>query len=274
MFQIPRLSIVVALIMGAGFQIGLAQSPSVAPDHSLTTRSYVQKGLPADDREWSGDDYAQAASVLKALAANDSTHLPRYGSAASGGVFARIVSPENLKLVEMETLPVHVRFAAAVSIMKNLNQIIIVYTSASTVSQMFDSELVELFRYTLEISRHMMLLGEKVIALVPTDAPDREVRLKGWEQMRRGVATIVSACFTALIEKKSFKLSDLARLAKTLEGTLPAILPRLPPGTQQELPLRLQRMIEQESDSTLKEALEHIAVALDKSKKVPRMVQN
>jgi hypothetical protein len=264
----------IGLTLSLVSQGGPAQAPPVAPDHSLSPQAYVQKGMPANDRFWLGDDYAQALLVLKSLAASDATQLPRYGSPASGPVFARIVSRDNLRLALTSALPEEQRLTAAAAIMQNLGQITVVYASATTSSQVFDSELVELMGYLLEVSREMLPLTEAVVASVPVDAPSREARVKGLDQVRQGTAGIASGCLTTLTDKKSYRVSELVRLAETMEKTLPLLMPFLPPGTQQELPILLRRMLEQESDPKLKQALQRVAAALDKSDKTPRVVRN
>jgi hypothetical protein len=149
---------------------------------------------------------------------------------------------------------------------------VVVYAKATTTSQVFDSEVVELLSYNLEVSCKMMLLGETVIGSRPADAADHAALLKDREQARQGVATIVLACLE-ITEKKGCRVTELVRLAQAMEKTLPEIAPLLPPEAKQELTVRLQRMLEQESDPGLKKALQHVATALDKSNKTPRVVR-
>jgi len=92
-------SMIIALILPLVYQGGAAQAPPVAQDHSLSQQAYIQKGLPSSDRPWFTKEYAQAALVLRSLAASDATQLPRYGSPVSGAVFARIVSRDSLKRI-------------------------------------------------------------------------------------------------------------------------------------------------------------------------------
>lgn len=265
-------AIVIALTLSLVSQGGPIQTPPVAPDRSLSPQAYVQKGMPASDRSWFTKEYGQAASVLKSIATSDATQLPRYGSPVSGAVFARIVSRDSLKLAESELVSVESRLLATAEIFGRLNQIAVVYASATTTSQVFDSEVVELFSYILEVSCKMMLLGENVIGSRPADAADRAALLRDREQARQGVATIVRACLE-ITEKKGCRVSELVRLAQALEKTLPEIEPLLAPESKEELAVRLRRMLEQESDPRLKKALQNVAAALDKPNKTPRVVR-
>ena len=265
MFANIHASLIISLILAGSQQTNPVRTYPLAPDHSLTATKYIEKGMPANDRLWTGKDYAQAMSVLQTLAAGDPTTLPRYGSATSGVVFARIVALDNFSLFPA-TLTKQQRLMFAVSIMENLGQITILYSSVTTQAGVFDSELVELLRYTLELTRSVIQFMEAFLATLPADDPDRDVRAKGLGQMREGTASVVDGCLITLTEKKVYRSSELVRLADTLEATLPEIIKFLPAGAQQETPIRIQRLVEQESDAILKERLIRIVAALNKSK--------
>jgi hypothetical protein len=259
-----RLGIVALAILLAPGRVAMAQTPPVAPDHSLSQPTYIEKGLPAPDRLWTGLDYGRVAEFLESLAAADATQLPRLNSATSGGVFGRIVSADNLNLLRVEPLSSGQRLSAAGLLLQNVSRVLLVYASATTKARVFDSELVELMNYTLEICREMVLLTSSVFSTLPTDDPQREARLKGRDQMRQGMATMVNAFLTSLTEHDTYRSSELVRLAQKFEQTLPTIVPFLPAGSQQELPVRIRRMIDQESDPALKESLVRISAALPK----------
>ena len=265
MFANIHASLIISLILAGAQQPNPVRTYPLVPDHSLSATRYIEKGMPANDRRWTGKDYAQALSVLQTLAASDPSTLPRYGSATSGVVFARIVALDNLSLFP-EGLTKQQRLALVVSIMENLGQITTLYVSVTTQTGVFDSELVELMRYTLELTRSVIQLTEAFLASLPANDPERDVRAKGLGQMREGMASIVDGCLITLTEKNVYRSSELVRLADTLEATLPEIMVFLPPGTQQETPIRMQRLVEQEVDATLRERLIRIVASLNKSK--------
>lgn len=266
MFPSIPVSLIIPVILAVAFQAGEVRTYRIAPDHSLTAATYIKKGMPAYDRDWSGQDYVQAAKVLQAVAGLDATQLPRYGSPTSGAVFARIVSHDNFGLFGIGILNQQQSFTAASALLQGLGQITIVYASATTQEKVFDSELVELMRYVLEVSREVAHLAEAFIASLPANDPDHDARLKGREQMRQGMARVVFGCLDTLAERETYRSSELVRLAQTLETTVPAIFSFLPPGAQQELSVRIQRMIEQEPASIIKEGLTRLAAALNRLK--------
>lgn len=264
MLRVVLVAFMIPVMPVAGYQA--VHKPQIAPDHSLGPAIYIQKGLPADDRNWDTQDYLQAAKVLQELAGVDTTQLPRYGSKISGTVFARIVSHDNFKLFDDIVLSQQQRFKAATSLLQGLGQITLVYASATTEERVFDSELIEMMRYVLEVSGKVTRLAEEFSAMLPTDDPNYKTRLEGREQMRQGMARVVLGCLDSLAERETYRSADLLRLAQTLDTTVPVIFPFLLPGSQQELSLRIQHMIEQEPNSSIKEQLQHLVSALAKAK--------
>lgn len=125
-------SFTIPALLALTFQGNSVKQYPVAADHSLTAAAYIQKGLPAHDRAWNGKDYEQAAVVLRDIAAQDVTQLPRYGSPTFGVVFARLVSLDNLSKSRNETVNLPARFNAALAILGSISQIIPIYSPATT----------------------------------------------------------------------------------------------------------------------------------------------
>lgn len=251
--------VIIALVPALACQSKPAQTIPIAPDHSLSATTYFQKGLPAIDRIWTGDDYLQAGVVLRTIAAADVTQLPRYGSPSSGAVFARIVSTDNFR---KSPDPLQ----ATAEILQKLGQVAFVYLSAITPKRVFDSEVVELGRFELELSRDsLQFLGN--VQVLPLSASENDKKLqqdlgKLEEKLRQALAKIIDGCLLILAEK-NYRSAELVRLAETLETNL-QIISSLPAEAQHEIPIRIQRMIEQESDLTLRDRLTRIAEALKK----------
>ena len=71
----------------------------LVPDRSLGIEAYVQAGIPAPDRQWSGKDYQVAAAILRQISTPNFSRLPRVDSPASGQLFSRSVAPGNLDII-------------------------------------------------------------------------------------------------------------------------------------------------------------------------------
>jgi hypothetical protein len=261
----PEVSLSVASLKAAQVPRAPFVAP-VTPDHSLSPATYIQKGLPAYDRDWAPQDYSDAARVMQSLAASDVTQLPRYGSPRSGIVFARLVSSANIGFFLTDTTTTDQdRAMALLQVLQNVNRITTIYAGASTTrQQLLDSELIELMRFSLEVSRSVVRLSDRrSTSLAPTDAT-----LKAIGQVRQGFASVVSGCLGEFTEQQRglYRTSELVRLAQFLETFLPASMSLLPTATQQEIPVRIQRLLLQERDATLKDYFGHIAVGLELGK--------
>lgn len=256
----PAPCLIISVMISVACQFNHRQS---FPDHSLVASTYIQKGLPAYDRGWTGEDYRQAGVVLRGLAATDATQLPRHDSPTSGAIFARIVSRENFRRFGADGE----RLEATSAILRNFSQVGLIYTSATTSERIFDSELVELARYKIDVYHELIQLWSKYKMIESSDAPlppnslDDETESRG--KMRKGLAGIFDESLT-LLANRGIQSADRIRLAETLETTLPAVISYLPSATQRQIPVRIQQMTEQEADAEVKERLARIVGALKK----------
>ncbi len=248
-------------------QAAAAKGP--APDHSLSVAAWIERGMPAPDRAWVMADYERAVEVLKPVAKEDATRLPRRESAVSGDVFHRFVDPGNLTLGRSVTMDAQMRLQTDAGVMVGVGKLTLLYAGAYKGGLSFDEELVELMVYTLLVSREVIPLADDIVAKIPRDAPDRAVRLEGRDKMSAGLATIVSGCLDSLGAADGFRPAERLRLARALQEHLPALRPHMPAGARQELGVRLRRMAEAETDPAVKEVLERVHAGLPKAHSKP-----
>ena len=124
-----------------------------------------------------------------------------------------------------------------------------------------------MLRYILDICRDTVETLGVVMSSTAKDAPILEAQKQGRETMRVGVATVIGGCLQLITEREAYRASELIRLAQSLETTMPVLYAFLPSASQQEIPVRLKRMIEQESDAVLREELTRLAAVVGKLKK-------
>ena len=211
-------------------------------DESLTSDEYLRLGLPAQDREWSGDDMVKAEKILASLAQNGYRQLPRYKSERSGEMFARLTSPQNLDLFQNRTLPLDARFPQALNYYQASNQVFKLYLAGFLKNDVRDSEIVEVMGAQFRSTVVMLELLDEFLPTIKKDDPTYQVRMQGVDQMKRGLASIVAGGLQTLTEKESYRGSELVRLVGYMQETFPLIVPRLPPGARTETLLRLEKM--------------------------------
>ena len=241
----------------------------VAPDRSLAQASYVERGLPSPDLDWSGPDYARAARVLDGLARSDPSLLPRHDSPVSGVVFERLTADANLALLRPGRLAAAARLAIASSLAESVGRVAIVYAAAGNRGAVFDAEMVELMRYLLRIAREMLRLEEEVSAGFVPDEAERADRERIRKRVRDGAATTVEGCLEAVGDRRSYRPSETIRLVMTLEEVLPGVVGSLPETTRRELPARIHRLADEEPDTSIRIHLKRMAAFAEKAARGP-----
>lgn len=234
-----------------------AASVEVAPDESFPSDEYMRLGMPAADREWSSKDMVQANEVLAKLPM-DQANLPRYESERSGTVFARITSPQNLELFQNRSLPLEGRMPMALAYGDASNQILKLYLAAFIRHRVTDSEMVELLGSQLRMSVVNVDLANELFPTLDTNDPAYPIRLQGFEQMKRGLASVVIGALDTLIDRQTYRQTELARLANYIRETFPIIVPFLPPSARAETITRLEKLRDDPSLADFRLAMEEL----------------
>lgn len=225
-----------------------APPPSVAgdviPDHSLTGEKYIELGVPASDRTWMGDDMKHAAEALRTLEATHPDQLPRFESTRSGAVFARIVSTDNLKFFRHNSLPLDSRFPPAIAFMQSHNLIVVTYLDAFLKRGCPGDELIELMGSQLRICRMMFDLTDEFWPTISVDDPSYAVRRKGLETMKSGLANVIMGSITTVTEDQNYSLPLRLKMLEYCRQEFPGIVPKLAAGSQTEVQLRINKLVD------------------------------
>jgi len=247
LFQSIAVLVILALAMSCG---AAPQEKKTEVDESLTSDEYIRIGMPAQDRDWFGDDMVKAEKILASLVQKSYRQLPRYKSDRSGDMFARLTSPKNLEAYKNKTLPFNARYSQALAYYQSSGQIMLIYTAGFMKKEVRDSELVELMGSVLRTTVIVIDLADEMLPTIKKNDPDYAVRMQGVDQMKRGLASVVAGSLQTLTERKSYRGSELARLVGYMQETFPQIVSWLPPGSRTETLLRLEKM---KDDPTLRD---------------------
>lgn len=220
-------------------------------DESFTSDQYVRNGLPAPDRDWSGEDMLKAAQNLALFAKKAGFRsLPRYKSERSGEMFARLTSPQNLNMYRNRKLPLETRLPQALIYYQANGQILKFYLTGFAKKEVRDSEMVELLGSLLRSTVVILELVDELLPTIKKDDPKYQVRMQGIEQMKQGLASVVAGGLQTLTEREGYRGSELVRLVECMKETFPIIVPRLLPAARTETLLRLEKM---QTDPALKD---------------------
>ncbi|WP_375766691.1 hypothetical protein NR798_34105 [Archangium gephyra] len=234
-------------------------APPAEKDDSLGLEQYVALGVPSPERSWSGQDYAAAAQALSALAQKSPPELPRYQSTRSGPLFARLTSFENVDAIERLQVAPLARVQLAGSMMEPASQLLMLYIGANAASGGFSTEMIELQAFVTHAAAEMM---EAIDQVPPTDIRNREAFESGMAQIRMGLGKVAIGALTTVSERKVYSNEDRLRFLGTLKQDLPRLLPKLEPLTQQEVPVRIEKLLADEPSPEVKRELEALRSAL------------
>ena len=262
------------LFTAAASDLLQAQTASAAPDakipadHSLTSNDYIKLGVPAADRTWGGPDMARAAKALTALAEKHPEQLPRYNSKRSGDLFNRITSAQNLEICRDKSLAVGLRFQDALQILGASGNLLNVYLKSFLDKKTADSEVLEIMGSVLRASVAVMDVTDEFTRTLDKTDPTYKTRMDGLQKMKKGLANVVAGSIQTLTERPGYRKSELIRFIGYMRETLPALVPRLLPGSRKETIVRLETLDKDDSMKDLQPGLHNLVVkvkaALDK----------
>ena len=232
-------------------------------DKSLTPTEYVRLGLPSHDRDWVGNDMKIAADALAAIAKKDRTQLPRSESKTSGKVFARIISNDNLEMFKNKSVPVQQRLGSCVTHMDANRLILTTYLDAFQNRAVSDRDMLDVLESTLRVSAVIMDIADEFLPLLDENDPSYPARMKGLDQMKRGLSTVASGAIVTLTESNSYRPKELKRFAGKLKDTLPRLFKILTKDTHEEFSLRLQGFAQDDSMKVMRPELEELIQKLE-----------
>lgn len=240
-------------------------APPPPPDKSLTLSEYVEGGLPAPDRIWSGADLARAAAALTRIAQTDASRLPRYRSDRSGKAFARLTADENLDIYRDPSLPLDQRFPEALTYIQSTNELLKLYLAALNQGAVGGGELVEFLGAQLRASVVMLGLVDEFLPTLDKEDPTYPVRMAGLQRMKSGLSSVVAGGLQTLSESNAYRTADLKRLVGYMEDTFPEILPKIGELSRTETLIRVRTLRDDPRMKHLRPELDALASTVEES---------
>lgn len=234
-------------------------------DKSLTLEEYIQLGVPAHDRIWSGNDMVQAAKTLVKIAQKGAGHLPRYQSEKSGEMFERLTADDNLDMSRNPSTPMDLRFPDTLNYMQSINQIFKLYLAAFNQHKVGDSELVELTGAILRVSVVMIKVINEFVPTLDSNDPTYPVRMDALKRIKNSMALVVTGNLQILSESHTYRPSELKRLLGYMQNTYPDILPMLPKDSRSKVLVRLRSFLSDPKMQYLKPELTTFVTTVENS---------
>lgn len=167
---------------------------------ALAAAASAELSLPRTDAPWTD---TELKSLARSLDKAGAARLPKKGDP----VFERLVSPENYAFIAREDLPLNQRFPQGGEFLSALNVVMKLYVAGMIAGQPLHKEVLALQSVTTCASADMVPLVQQFVATLDPKDTKYEVRMKGLDQVKKGLGEIVAGGLMNLSEK-SFSLED------------------------------------------------------------------
>lgn len=234
-------------------------------DPSLSIEDYVLNGVPPPDQAWSADDFGEATAALGAIARVDPAQLPRARSPRSGTLFARMTARQNLEPLEDESRPLDGRAAECTILVREIEQLVRLYTDPPQPGPRFDVERVELAGLTLDAATRCDRLLARFAASLPADDPLHPDRIEGIEKIRKVLRRQVVASIGWLHQRERYRTPARLRLAEHLAASLPDFVAQVPAVYRSEIASQLFPAAREEPDPAVRALLDRTIFEVERT---------
>jgi len=197
------------------------------------TNPFLEAGIPATTRTWSGPDYERTVEILAA----GKVPLPRLADPQGAALLGRMTSTENLSLHLDKSVPLLARLEDFLQIEQGAGKLLSLYGDAEEGD--YRPELARVAAFVLHSSAQGVDLVEEMMPTLPRDET-YATRMEGLKKMNGGMTTIFVAAEQMLAEENGFSAEDLSLLLDAMAGTLPRLKKGFPPDVRIELRKKLE----------------------------------
>lgn len=233
-------------------------------DRTLTPAEAETLKFPSLDRPWKGADYEQVTQILSRIGTVDAPQLPRYGSARSGELFAKLTTTAHFNSFNDPAVDVKTRVPEALQQLQSLNRLGVIYQSAADRKFVGVGNYLTIYVTMSEAARRVLIALDEYVGTLDEKDPNAPFRKEGILKLKEAIADMIS---TAVLTLGDEKLSEQDRrtLAQSLEASVPAAMVRLPESRRHSLLLRLRFFANNTEPKELQPVLRQFVEAIDKA---------
>lgn len=223
--KIARILAVLALSLALGSPAARAQS-----------NRYLEAGIPAASREWTGADYERAIQILEA----GKVSLPRFADPQGADLLRRITSTDNFAFYRNKDMPLEARLKDYLTMYQGAANLLRLYYSEPVVAGVAPhQELAAILAFLVQGSALGIELTDEFLPTIPKD-DHYEIRMAGLKKMNSGITTIFVSAEQALSDHETLSADDRSVVLKAMESTLPRVKKAFPEDVRAELRKKLE----------------------------------
>ena len=197
------------------------------------TNPFLEAGVPATSRLWTGPDYTRAVEVLSA----GKIPLPRFVDPQGAAILDRITSTENLSLQRNKDVALSLRLQDFLQVQQGATRLLSLYVNAKDID--YRPELTRLAAFILHSSAQGVDLAQEFTLTLPKD-DTYATRMEGLKQMNDGLTRVFVGTEQMLSERNNLAPDDLSILLEAMATTLPRIKIVFPFDVRIELRKKLE----------------------------------
>jgi hypothetical protein len=249
----------------SGVKANAVPEETIGPkeDTSLKDDAYVEAGVPAYDRAWSGGDLAKAVEKLAELDKGEVCVLPRHNSPASGRLFARICEIKDSDSLTNKDLALNLRVPDGIQRMLASSKLLGLYVVRQQKKQVSDRDVVEITGAVVTVMARFARVVNEIPKLEETD-PNFAKQKAGREQFESGNTQTLAGVLQMLGETEAHALPARKRLLELCEEPFVALFSNATPVGRKELAVKLREMVQDEKFATLQPVLGRLEVRIAK----------
>jgi hypothetical protein len=197
---------------------------------------YLEAGIPAVSRAWSGTDYERAVEILS----SGKIGLPRFADPQGAALLRRMTSTENFTLQRDKKLPMQTRMEDYLKMYQGSASLLRLYYSEPAIAGVgAHQELAAFLAFLLQGAALGAELTDEFMPAMPKD-DQYETRMAGLKQMHTGMTQIFVGAEQALGDRKAFSADDRSVILRAMESTLPRLKTAFPEDVRIELRKKLE----------------------------------
>lgn len=224
----------------------------------LASNKYLDAGIPASDRIWSGQDYLEAATKFS----NKNIDLPTKNDIISDELFNRIISKSNLESYSNKKTSIGFRFKSYYDMFNGLNTINKLYIDKYKNGEKLSREIAEISSFILDATLLSIDLSEEYINSI-NDEQKKVKMIAGQEKMSNAYVTIFLSSFMMIGEKDKFNLFERYLICSAMERSLPKLKLKFNEGFKTELKIKLKSRLNDNENDQINDKLKSMVNQLD-----------
>jgi hypothetical protein len=214
-----------------------AQEPVAA---QAPSNRYLEAGIPATSRAWTGADYERAVQIL----GEGKLALPRFADPQGAALLRRITSTENFAFHHNKDLPLQSRMEDYLKMYQGTAALLKLYHAEPAIGGVSPhQELAALMAFLLRGSALGVELVDEFLPTIPKD-DQYETRMAGLKQMNSGLTGIFTWAEQTLADRQALSADLSADDLSVILEAMASALPRTKKAFPDEVRVDLRKKLE------------------------------